>query len=285
MNDNHHFHDDEDFMMAFQDSYDKPALLMIHGFPLNSNMWVPQIDDLANFARVIAPDLRGHGQSDAIPGPYNVKMLADDCAGLLGYLNVSTPFVVCGLSMGGYIALEFYRQYSDYVAGLILTATQAKADSAEAKAKRDKTAETARQEGPTAVGKAMLPKLFAPETYEQDQELVEFVEGIVEKASLEGVVGALAAMRDRPDSTSHLAEIDVPVLIIHGEKDQLISVEEAKAMANAIPNARLVIIPDAGHLPNLEQPDAFNDAVIDFLESLPFEEDMDEFDEFDEDEE
>lgn len=282
MNDNHHYHDEDDFMMAFQDSYDKPALLMIHGFPLNSNMWIPQIDDLANFARVIAPDLRGHGQSDPIPGPYSVKMLADDCASLLSYLNVATPFVVCGLSMGGYVALEFYRQYSEHMAGLILTATQAKADSAEAKAKRDQTAETARKEGVTAVAQAMLPKLFAPETYEEDKELVDFVEGILEAASVDGVVGALAAMRDRPDSTPSLAEIDIPVLIIHGEKDQLISVAEAEAMAKAIPNAHLVVIPDAGHLPNLEQPDAFNDAVIDFLESLAFEEDEYEMDEDDE---
>jgi pimeloyl-ACP methyl ester carboxylesterase len=272
MNDNNHHHDDEDFIMAFQDSCDKPTLLLIHGFPLNSNLWVTQLDDLANFVRVIAPDLRGHGHSDAIRGPYSVGLLADDCADLLGHLNVSAPFVVCGLSMGGYIALEFYRRYSEFVAGLILTATKAGADSEEAKANRDKMADMAKQRGVTAVAEAMLPKMLAAQNYENDKELVEFVQDLMESTSVEGVVGALAAMRDRPDSTPSLADIDVPVLIIHGANDQLIPVAEAEAMHRAIPDAQLVVIPDAGHLPNLEQPDAFNDAMIDFLESLGLDE-------------
>jgi 3-oxoadipate enol-lactonase len=274
MNDNNHHHDDEDFIMAFQDSCDKPTLLLIHGFPLNSSMWSPQLDDLANFVRVIAPDLRGHGQSDAIAGPYSMELLADDCADLLAHLNVATPFVVCGLSMGGYIALEFYRRYGEHVAGLILTATRAGADSAEGKANRDKMAEMAKREGVTAVADAMLPKLLSPANFADDKELVEFARQMMEGASLEGVVGALAAMRDRPDSTPTLPTIDVPVLIIHGADDQLIPVSEAEAMAKAVPDGRLLIIPHAGHLPNLEQPDAFNDAVIDFLESLGLDEEM-----------
>ncbi|NJN55140.1 MAG: alpha/beta fold hydrolase [Anaerolineae bacterium] len=273
MTDNNHYHDEEDFMMAFQDSCDKPTLLLIHGFPLNSSMWSPQLDDLANFVRVIAPDLRGHGQSDPMDGPYNVEMLADDCADLLAHLNVATPFVVCGLSMGGYIALEFYRRYGEHVAGLILTATRAGADSAEGKANRDKMAEMAKEKGVTAVANTMLPKLLSP-TNNDDEELVDFARTMMEMTSLEGVVGALAAMRDRPDSTPTLADIDVPVLVIHGADDQLIPVSDAEAMAEAVPDGRLVIIPHAGHLPNLEQPDAFNDAVIDFLESLGLDEEM-----------
>lgn len=272
MTDNNQYHDEEEFTMAFQDSCDKPVLLLIHGFPLNSNLWAPQIDDLANFVRVIAPDLRGYGHSGVIPGPYSVQVLADDCADLLGQLNVATPFVVCGLSMGGYVAFDFYRRYSEHVAGLILASTRAAADSDEAKANRDKMAETVQRQGATAVAEAMLPKMLASGNYENDQELVTFVRDMMENSSVEGIVGALAAMRDRPDSTATLAEIDVPVLIIHGADDQLIPVAEAEAMAQAIPDARLVIIPDAGHLPNLEQPDAFNDAVIDFLESLELEE-------------
>ncbi|HRQ39458.1 MAG TPA: alpha/beta fold hydrolase [Chloroflexota bacterium] len=274
MTDNNHHHDEEDFIMAFQDSCDKPTLLLIHGFPLNSSMWSPQLDDLANFVRVIAPDLRGHGQSDAMAGPYSVGMLADDCADLLAHLNVATPFVVCGHSMGGYIALEFYRRYSEFVAGLILTATRAGADSAEGKANRDKMAEMAKREGVTAVADAMLPKLLSPDNFAQDKELVEFAQQVMEMASLEGVVGALAAMRDRPDSTPTLGDIDVPVLVIHGADDQLIPVSEAEAMAAAVPDGRLVIIPGAGHMPNLEQPDAFTDAVIDFLESLGFDDEI-----------
>ena len=209
----------DDFVMAFQDSCDMPALLLIHGFPLSSQMWAPQLEELGEFARVIAPDLRGHGQSDSVPGPYSMTMLADDCADLLGHLNVATPFVVCGLSMGGYIALEFYRRYPEHVAGLILAATRAGADSAEGKANRDKAIQLAKGEGATAVSAGMLPKLLAPKNYESDEELVEIAQDVMNSASLNGVVGALAAMRDRVDSTPMLPDIEVPVLIIHGADD------------------------------------------------------------------
>jgi pimeloyl-ACP methyl ester carboxylesterase len=128
--------------------------------------------------------------------------------------------------------------------------------------------ETTRKQGITAVNEAMLPKLFAPDNYENDEELVTFVQEMMDKTSVEGMVGALAAMRDRPDSTPTLGDIDVPVLIIHGEQDQIIPLAEAEAMMEAIPDAELVIIKDAGHLPNLEQPDEFNEAVIEFLEAL-----------------
>jgi 3-oxoadipate enol-lactonase len=266
---------EEDFVMAFQDSCDRPTLLLIHGFPLSSQMWTPQLEDLGEYVRVIAPDLRGFGQSDSVSGPYTITQLADDCADLLSHLNVASPFVVCGLSMGGYIALEFYRRYPELVAGLILVSTRAGADSEEAKANRDKSAELAKNEGATAVSAQMLPKMMAPEFYESDEELVEFVEEIMSAASLNGVVGALAAMRDRIDSTPTLDDIAAPVLIIHGADDQLIPPSEAELMYKAIPDADLVIIPDAGHLPNLEQPDIFNDAVIDFLEEL-FEEEEEE---------
>lgn len=269
-----HEHDEEDFMMAFQDSCDKPTLLLIHGFPLNSNLWNLQMDDLENFVRVVAPDLRGHGRSDNVPGPYSMEMLADDCADLLGYLNVASPFVVGGLSMGGYVAFEFYRRYPEHVAGLILSATRAGADTVEGKANRERMIEATKKRGSTAVAQAMLPKMLASTNYEQDEMLVDFVKEMMESTSDEGVIGALAAMRDRPDSTPTLAEIDVPVLIIHGADDQIIPVSEAEAMADAIPDAELVIIENAGHLPNLEQPDAYNDALIDFLEGLDFEEAM-----------
>ena len=185
-NNNHDHAHEEDFVMAFQDTADQPTLLLIHGFPLSSNLWVPQLDDLDSYMRVIAPDLRGHGNSDNVPGPYSVQQLADDCADLLGHLNVPTPFVVCGLSMGGYVALEFYRRYPEHVAGLILTATRAGADSEEGKVNRDRMIETAEKHGVTAVNKAMLPNLFAPDNYEEDEELVTYVREMMDKTSVEG---------------------------------------------------------------------------------------------------
>ena len=253
----------EDLGLAFIDSCDGMALLMIHGFPFSSAMWEPQIEDLASVTRVVAPDLRGHGRSQPVPGPYTMEMLADDCMGLLDYLAISGPVVVCGLSMGGYVAFEFFRQFPEMVAGLILTSTRALPDTPEGKAARDKMAEKAQTEGVSAIAADMLPKLLSPKTYEDDEEVVEFVQEMMETTSVEGVVGALAAMRDRPDSTPTLAEIDVPTLIIHGADDQIVPL--AEAMRNAIPGAKMVVIPEAGHVPNLEQIDVFNDAVTDFL--------------------
>jgi pimeloyl-ACP methyl ester carboxylesterase len=259
---------EDDFTMAYQDSCDQMPLLLIHGFPLNSAMWEPQLEDLADLARVIAPDLRGHGHSESVPGPYTMAMLANDCASLLDHLGIDIPVVVCGMSMGGYVALEFYRRYPQQVAGLILVATRAGADSPEGKANRDKLADAVRREGVGAAISAMLPKLMGPQTYGDDPELVEIVTEMMKATSVEGAVGALMAMRERPDSTATLAEIDVPTLIIHGADDAIIPVSEAEAMQAAIQNAQLVVIPAAGHMVNLEQADAFSDAVADFLDAL-----------------
>ncbi len=257
---------EEDFAMAFMDSCDKLSLLLIHGFPLSSVMWSPQIDELGDEVRVIAPDLRGHGNSDAAAGPYSMTLLADDCADLLGFLGVSTPFVVCGMSMGGYIALEFYRRYPEHVAGLILTATKAGADSEEGKAGRDKAAADVQANGSQGLIDGFLPKLFAEGTV--DPDLLDFTRTILESASVEGISGALMGMKNRIDSTPTLAEIDVPTLIIHGAKDQVIPLSEAEAMHKAIKNSKLVVLENAGHMLNLEQPDEFNDAVLDFLAEI-----------------
>lgn len=258
----------EDFGLAYLDSCDRVPLLLIHGFPFNSSMWEPQVEDVGDVARVIAPDLRGFGRSDAPPAPYNVGMFAEDCANLLLHLGIEGPVIVGGLSMGGYVALEFYRRYPERVAGLVLASTRAGADSAEGRVGRDKAAETARSQGAKAIADSMLPKLLAPQNYEDQPDVVEFLQEMMESASVEGIVGALNAMRDRPDSTSMLREIDVPTLVIHGADDKLIPVAEAEALFNAIPNAELVIIDNAGHVPNLENPDDFNDALLDFVETF-----------------
>jgi len=257
-----------DFTLAYQDSCSGPTILLIHGFPLNSSLWESQIEDLSDTARVLAPDLRGFGLSEATPAPYSMEMMADDCMGLLDSLGIQEPVVVCGLSMGGYIAFEFYRRFPDWVAGLILVATRAGADDEVGRAGRDNMIAGVRESGVEPVSRAMLPKLLAPTTYERNELLVNFVREMVESSTPEGLVGALEAMKTRPDSTLLLADIDVPVLIIHGEDDQIIPVSQAEAMRDEIPNAKLVILPGAGHLPNLEQADAFNEAVWDFLQSL-----------------
>jgi pimeloyl-ACP methyl ester carboxylesterase len=239
-------------------------LFFIHGYPLNRHIWDPQLESLADTARLIAPDLRGHGDSDVTSGPYSMDMLADDCLALLEALGITGPAVLCGLSMGGYVSFAFYRKYPERVAGLILAATRSGEDSPEGKANRDKAADLARQGGPGAIVESMLPKMLSPKSYAERSGLVDSVREIMLSSSLDGILGDLMGMKSRPDSTPALNLIDKPTLILHGNDDQLIPTSEAIAMHAAIPGARLQLLPDAGHLLNIEQPLLFNKAVREF---------------------
>jgi len=167
-----------------------------------------------------------------------------------------------------YLAFEICRRFPERVAGLILAATKAAPDSDDMKAARDKSIAVVKTEGIDPIVASLLPRLLAPSAYEENPDLVEFLEGMIQSTSPAGVSGAAAAMRDRADSTPDLPQLNVPTLVIHGEEDQLIPHAEATAMAAAIPEAELMIIPGAGHMPNLEKPEIFNDAVRDFLESF-----------------
>lgn len=241
-------------------------VLFIHGYPLNSALWQPQLEGLADIAHMIAPDLRGHGRSDPLPPPYSMDMLADDCCALLDALGIQQPVIVGGLSMGGYVTFAFYRKYPERVAGLILAATRAGVDSPQGRANRLAAIERARDpaQGPSAVIEAMLPRMLAPQAYSRP-DLVEQVRAIMRSVSVEGIIGDQMGMLERADSTPLLAQIDRPVLIVHGADDQLIPIAEAQAMHAAIKTSRLQIIADAGHLINLEQPAQFNAAVRAFI--------------------
>ena len=257
-----------DFYMDHEDLGTRLPVLFIHGYPLNRTIWDAQVNELSDIARTLAPDLRGHGGSDPVPGPYSMDLLADDLREFLDAVRVTQPVVLCGLSMGGYVTFAFYRKYPERVAALILTATRAGADSAEGKANRDKAMATAKEQGVSAIVEAMLPKMLSPKTYQAKPELVSRVKAIMESTSLEGVLGDLAGLRDRPDSTSTLAQIDRPTLILHGADDQLIPPSEAETMRAAITGSQLSILPEAGHLLNMEQPEAFNEAIREFIWSL-----------------
>jgi len=257
-----------DIVMAYDEAGSGPPLLLIHGYPLSRKLWAPQLAALGDAARVIAPDLRGFGESDAPKAPYTMDQLADDCVALLDSLEVTEPVVVGGLSMGGYIALAFWRRHAARVAGLILAATRAGADSEAGKAGRDAAAATAREKGSEAIIDGMLPKMLAPSAYADRPEVVAEARQVMAGAPVPGIVGALMAMRDRPDSTVLLAEIDRPVLVIHGADDVLIPPSEAEAMHRALSHGRLVLMPNAGHLLNLEQPARFNAEARTFLTAL-----------------
>lgn len=255
---------------GFQVAYDETnkgniPLLLIHGFPLDRTLWTEQTRGVA--ARVIAPDLRGFGESTLPSGAVTMDTYAEDLHALLDALNIKSV-VVAGLSMGGYITLAFYRKYPKSVRGLILANTKAGADSAEGKKGREDNATLAREKGAAAVGEKMMPKMFTPKTVTERTAITASVNAMMARQSVDGVVAALMAMRDRPDSTPTLAQISVPTLIITGAEDNLIPPKESEAMRDGIRGAKLVVIPGAAHLSNVEQPDAFNRAVNDFLKLI-----------------
>lgn len=253
------------YTMAYDEAGHGLPLLFVHGFPLNRQLWQPQLDGLSDIARVIAPDLRGHGDSAPAPGPYSMELFADDLNAFLDMLGIREKIVLCGLSMGGYVAFAFYRKYAHRLRGLILTATRAAADSPEARLARDQTAALAQVQGVAALVETMLPKMLSPATLQNRPEVVARAQAIMLRTSLQAVLGDLAAMKDRPDSTPTLAQIDVPTLILHGAEDQLVPPSEAETMRDGIRGARLVVVAGAGHLPGIENVKTFNQAVREHL--------------------
>ena len=244
------------------------AVLFIHGFPFDHSMWRQQVAALARW-RCIAPDLRGAGTSagPASPSEYTVASYAGDLIGLLDELRIQRA-VICGLSLGGYIAFELLRSHAARVRAAVLCNTKAAADTPEAKRDRDAMAELARQRGAGAIAERLLPKLLSGDTFEQQPEVVQEVREMITRASVGGIVGALHALRERPDSTPVLAMIRVPVLVVAGADDQIAPAPGMRAMAGAIPGAESVVIPGAGHLAPLEQPVPVNAAIQRFLEKL-----------------
>jgi len=244
-----------------------PAILFVHGYPFDHTIWRDQIDALEGYRR-IAPDLRGMGQSDAPDLGYGMAIYAADLAALLDALGVN-EVILCGLSMGGYVAFEFLRNWRPRVRGLVLMDTRAEADSPEARRARDATAAIARERGSSAVAEAMLPKILSPATLAGHPEVVERVRALMAGTPVPGMVGALAAMRDRPESESLLPTLaGLPTLVLVGEADVLTPPDQARAMAQVIPGARLAVIPGAGHIPPVEQPAATTEALQEFLRLL-----------------
>ncbi len=253
--------------IAYTDQGKGTAILFIHGYPLNKAMWEPQVKDLSTAFRVITVDLRGHGESSAPLWFCTMEMFADDIRALLDHLSIKKA-VIAGFSMGGYVAFAFYRKFRDRVQGLVLADTRPQPDSPEGKQGRFKTAQTAHKDGANVIAEAMLPKLLAPKTLETRPDLVQKARQIMIGTPVTGIAADLMAMAERPDSVPLLSEIQCPTLVIVGEQDGLTPPADAKLMAEKIKAAKLEIIPNAAHLSNLEQPEAFNKAVRKFLESL-----------------
>jgi YbgC/YbaW family acyl-CoA thioester hydrolase len=242
------------------------AILFVHGFPFDRGMWRHQLAGLSRWKR-IAVDLRGVGESSAGSGEYSMERYADDLIAVLDAVGVRQA-VVCGLSMGGYILFELLRRYPERVRAAVLCDTRAGADTEEGRRNRDTLTALATESGPEAVAERLLSGLLGAATLADQPEIMTQCREMARRYSVPGMVGALRAMRERPDSTPLLATIRVPTLVMVGAEDRPSPPAQAQAMADAIPGARYALIPGAGHLAPLEQPLATSRVLGEFLEAL-----------------
>jgi 3-oxoadipate enol-lactonase len=263
------------------------TVIFVHGFPFNGSMWAPQLTSLPPGWRGLAPDLRGFGKSRldegpgvvpsgakgggrvALPGEPVLAMRrhADDIAELIDQ-EADGPAVVCGLSMGGYVALSLWRRHPDRVRALVLADTRAEGETDEGRENRMRMAQTARSSGAEPIARAMLPGILSEGTLDRNPEVTEKVRSMIMATPPETLIAALAGMAGRTDSTADLPTIRVPTLVVVGAEDRLTPPDVARSMAERIPGARLEILPDAGHVSNLENSARFNEALAGFLAEL-----------------
>jgi 3-oxoadipate enol-lactonase len=254
--------------MAYDVAGSGPAVVLLHGFPFNRSMWRAQAQALSDRYRVITPDLRGFGETSASSDePATMREMAEDVAALLDELGIER-FTLGGLSMGGYVALAFYRSFPLRVRNFVLADTRPSPDTEEARANRERQAQEALREGMEGIIDAMLPKLLAPATLSGREGVVEELRAMMRGTKAEGAAAALRGMAERPDQTSLLARILSPTLIIVGSEDQLTPLAEAQIMHREIRGSRLEVIEGAGHVSNLERPSEFNHALRSFLDAL-----------------
>jgi pimeloyl-ACP methyl ester carboxylesterase len=247
--------------LRYEEAGAGPALLLLHAFPLSGAMWRQQVGALQGQHRLIAPDLRGFGGSDAPPDTYTMDEYADDMAALLDRLGLAQA-AVCGISMGGYIAMAFLRRHAARASALVLADTKAAADSGEARAGRESNARLAETQGAAALAEKLIPGLVSSAA---PQSLRNELRAMIAANPPTGIAGALRGMALRPDATPYLGAIDVPTLVIVGVEDGLTPPAEAAALQARIPGSQLLEIPAAGHLSSMEAPAAFSTALQMFL--------------------
>ena len=245
-----------------------PILALAHGFPLDHSMWKYQIEYFSTRTRVVAFDLRGFGQSTGGSGNCTMADYADDCAAALTALGFEKPVIFCGLSMGGYVAWQFWKRHRQMLAGLILCDTRAAADTEEVARGRRRMAFDVLARGSHFVADAMLPRLMAPQTFEQFPDRVEMLRRVMAETSSEAISTAQRAMASRIDVTRWLPQIDIPTLAICGVEDEISRVDEMETFTEQMPMANLSVISSAGHMAPFENPAAFNEAIERFLETL-----------------
>jgi len=245
------------------------TIVFLHGFPMDHTFWAEIQPRLSPDYHVVTPDLRGFGDSPSSDEKTTMETYADDIANFVQkQFPLKIPFVLCGLSMGGYIAMQFVRKYQHLLAGLILSDTRTKPDPENIAANRKIQAAKLETEGAAPLVDSMLPRLFSPWTLENEPEIVQKTKKMMIRQPIHGIAAAARGMAERPDTTFLLDSITCPTLVVCGEKDTTSPPDEMLEIAQLIPNSTFVEIPKAGHLPPVETPQHFTDVVRKFLQNL-----------------
>jgi len=253
-------------MLSCRDCGTGRVLVFLHAFPLDHTMWNDVTPYLSDQMRVIAPDLRGFGKSDVSQTKIvTMEQFAEDVLQLLNELGVASKVILCGLSMGGYVAMQFAKKYPERLAGLVLCDTKSVADTETAAMNRRKRADGLHDPGMTSLADAMLPNLFGKSP---DEQKVSDIRKIMLRQPWEGVAAADCGMAVRPDMTDLLETFEFPCLVICGEHDKISPPDEMRQIAQHIKNSSFEIIPGAGHLSPVEEPKIFAEAIKNFLTCL-----------------
>ncbi len=245
-----------------------PPVLFLHAFPLNLTMWDAQAKALEGTHQVVRFDARGFGGTPPGDGLLTMERIADDAVALLDHLGLSRA-IFCGLSMGGYAAFALVRRHPDRVRALVLADTRTAPDSVEQRRARSTQADAVRREGPAAIVDGFLQKAVGDTTRRERPQVVAAVREMILAAPARGIVDALAGLASRADSGPTLREIEVPALVVCGAEDALTPPADAEAIHRGVPGSTLAVLPRAGHLSALEDPAAFNAALVTFLATLP----------------
>ncbi|UKY53609.1 alpha/beta fold hydrolase [Streptomyces inhibens] len=259
----------QDITVGYEDEGSGDPLVLVHGHPFDRSMWRPQIAHFSRSGRrVIAPDLRGYGQSTVVAGKTPLETFVRDIVRLLDHLGIER-FVLGGLSMGGQIVMEFYRLFPDRIRALLLADTFAAAETEDGRTARYEMAERLLREGMDGYAHEVLSKMVSPHNIATQPDVAEHVLGMMTGTAPEGAAAALRGRAERPDYTELLSHISVPALVVVGTEDAYTPVSDARDIYERIPHAELAIIEQAAHMPNLERASEFNAALEKFLDSLP----------------
>lgn len=243
-------------------------LVFVHGFPFDRTSWLPQYEYFKQYCRVVIYDIRGFGSSlSDSDTQFSMEVFAKDLLAFLKALNIEKA-IVCGLSMGGYILMNAFGMEPERFAGIVLCDTQCNADSDEAKQKRVKTIEQIREKGVKDFADGFLKNVLHEKSFKDKKEDVEAIREVILNTTQQTLVATVKALAKRPDTCEVLRSVKVPVLIICGKQDTITPPGKSQAMHDLIQNSSYKIIDEAGHLSNIDQPEAFNQYLGEFIKTI-----------------